>query len=421
MGAPQVTEAAPGQSGEHSQRPSLQTCPLGHIVPALGHATPGHDPMTGAPQATVEGDGQEETHSHAPAALQRWPGGHSSPRPHAASPGHALGMGAPQATESGLTEGQLGAQRQEPAVQTRPPVQRVPVPAQAAPVQPVRMGSPHATASAGGQVTVHSQRPPTQAWPASHIVPVAHGGCPGQTLGMGEPQATVEGSVPGQRGSHTQRRASGSQRSLVPQPPRHRPPQPSSAPHSAPAGHEGTHTHERVAGSQVSPAREHDPGQRPPQPSSAPQGESGEQSGAHTHMPKTQRSLRPRLQAGEHWQESRQRPLTQTDPSAQVTAAQGFSTQAPSTQYWVAAHTTPSQEVRGKHWRWQAWPSGQGAEQPRTASQSPVPGSQYCPSGHTTPVHGVGKQPATQRPSTQVSRAAQVTPAQGSRTATHWA
>ena len=41
---------------------------------------------------------------------------------------------------------------------------------------------------------------------------------------MGLPQATVEGAVSGQRGSHTQRRASGSQRSLVPQPPRHRPP-----------------------------------------------------------------------------------------------------------------------------------------------------------------------------------------------------
>jgi hypothetical protein len=48
-----------------------------------------------------------------------------------------------------------------------------------------------------------------------------------------------------------------------------------------------------------------------------------------------------------------------------------------------------------------------------------VPGSQNSPSGHTTPVHGVGKHPATQRPSTQVSRAPQVTPAQGSRTATH--
>ena len=421
MGAPQATEAALGQSGEHSQRPPLQTCPLGHMVPALGHATPGHDPTTGAPQATVEGDGQEETHSHAPEALHRWPGGQSSPVPHAASPGHALGMGAPHCTLSGLTDGQLGAQRHEPAVHTRPLGHRVPVPAQAAPVQPVRMGSPQATVSAPGQVTVHSQRPPTQAWPEAHMVPVPHEGWPGQTLGMAVPQATVEGSVPGQRGSHTQRRASGSQRSLVPQPPRQRPPQPSSAPHAEPAGHEGTQVQECVAGSQVSPAPEHEPGQRPPQPSSAPQGASGEQSGEHTHMPKTQRSLRPRLHAGEHWHESRQRPLTQTDPSAQVTEAQGLSTQAPATQYCVAAHTTPSHEVRGKHWRWQACPSGHGAEQPRTARQSPLPGSQNCPSGHTTPVHGVGKQPATQRPSMQVSRAPQVTPAQGSRTATHWA
>jgi hypothetical protein len=164
---------------------------------------------------------------------------------------------------------------------------------------------------------------------------------------MAAPQATVPGSVPGHRGSHTQRRASGSQRSVGPQPPRQRPPQPSSAPHCAPAGHDGTHTQLRVVGSQVSPALAHEPGQRPPQPSSAPQGASGEQSGAQTHIPKTQRSLRPRLHAGEHWHESRQRPLTQTEPSAQVTAAQGLSTQAPSTQYCVAAHTTPSHEVRG--------------------------------------------------------------------------
>lgn len=238
---------------------------------------------------------------------------------------------------------------------------------------------------------------------------------------MGAPQATVEGSVPGQRGSHTQRRSSGSQRSVSPQPPRQRPPQPSSAPQAAVAGQEGTHVQVLVAGSHDSPAREHEPGQRPPQPSSAPQGASGEQSGAHTQAPKTQRSLRPRLHGGEHWQESRQRPLTQTEPSAQVTAAQGLSRQAPSTQYCVAAQTTPSQAVRGKHWRWQAWPSGQGAEQRRRAVHSPLPGSQNCPPGQTTPTHGVGKQPGTQRPSMQVSRAAQATPAQGSRTATHWA
>ena len=59
--------------------------------------------------------------------------------------------------------------------------------------------------------------------------------------------------------------------------------------------------------------------------------------------------------------------------------------------------------------------------QGRTGTQAPVPGSQYWPSAHTTPVQGVGKQPATQRPSTQVSWAAQATPAQGSRTSTHWA
>ena len=161
------------------------------------------------------------------------------------------------------------------------------------------------------------------------------------------PHAMVAGSVPGQRGSQRHRRAAGSQRSLVPQPPLQRPPQPSSAPQAAPAGHDGTHTQACVAGSHASPAREHDPGQRPPQPSSAPQGASGEQSGEHTHRPKMQRSLRPRLQAGAHWHESRQVPLTQTDPAAQVTVAHGLSMQVPSTQYCVAAHTTPSHDVRG--------------------------------------------------------------------------
>ncbi len=62
------------------------------------------------------------------------------PDPHAGSPGHALAMGAPHVTESGLTLGQLGAQRHTPAVQTVPAAQRVPVPAQSEPVQPVRMG-----------------------------------------------------------------------------------------------------------------------------------------------------------------------------------------------------------------------------------------------------------------------------------------
>ncbi len=164
---------------------------------------------------------------------------------------------------------------------------------------------------------------------------------------MASPHATVEGLVSGQRGSQTQARAAGSQRSLVPQPPSHRPPQPLSDPHAAPAGHDGTHSHMRVVGLHVSPAREHEPGQRPPQPSSAPQGASGEQSGVHTHIPKTQRSLRPRLHAGSHWHESRQRPLTHTEPSAQVTLAQGLSTQRPSTQYWPVAQVTPSQAVRG--------------------------------------------------------------------------
>ena len=71
MGAPHATEAAPGQSGAHSQRVPLHAWPPGHIVPALGQATPGHDPTTGAPHATVACDGHDETHSHAPAALQR--------------------------------------------------------------------------------------------------------------------------------------------------------------------------------------------------------------------------------------------------------------------------------------------------------------------------------------------------------------
>jgi hypothetical protein len=49
----------------------------------------------------------------------------------------------------------------------------------------------------------------------------------------------------------------------------------------------------------------------------------------------------------------------------------------------------------------------------------PLPGSQNCPSGHTTPAHGTGKQPATQRPSMQLWPRSQRTLAQGSRNGTH--
>jgi hypothetical protein len=48
----------------------------------------------------------------------------------------------------------------------------------------------------------------------------------------------------------------------------------------------------------------------------------------------------------------------------------------------------------------------------------PLPGSQNCPSGHTTPAHGTGKQPATQRPSMQLWPRSQRTLAQGSRRGT---
>ena len=60
-------------------------------------------------------------------------------------------------------------------------------------------------------------------------------------------------------------------------------------------------------------------------------------------MPKTHRSREPRVQGGVQPQVSVQRPLTQTDPVAQVTPAQGLASQRPSTQYCESVHTTPSQ------------------------------------------------------------------------------
>jgi hypothetical protein len=45
--------------------------------------------------------------------------------------------------------------------------------------------------------------------------------------------------------------------------------------------------------------------------------------------------------------------------------------------------------------------------QPSIARQ--VPPEQYWPSGHWTPAHGTRKQPATQRPSTHVCPASQLT------------
>jgi hypothetical protein len=48
----------------------------------------------------------------------------------------------------------------------------------------------------------------------------------------------------------------------------------------------------------------------------------------------------------------------------------------------------------------------------------PLPPSQNCPEAQETPLHGAGKQPATQLPSMQVWSLAQVFPAQRSVTGT---
>lgn len=264
---------------------------------------------------------------------------------------------------------------------------------------------------------MQAQRPvvASQRSPLAHRAPVPHEGPPGHALGTSAPQAvsrTVAGS--GHRGMHTQRRASGSQRSPAPQPWSQRPPQPSSAPHAAVDGQLGVQVHRPVVTSQVCRGSAQVPGHRPPQPSSAPQAASGAQRGVHSHRPNTQRSLAPRAHGGSHAQVATQRPFTHTEPAAQVTAAQGFCTQRPSTQNSESAQVTPSQRVRGAQPTWQTVPVGQGAEQRATRAQRPVALSQNSPAGQRTPLQGAGKHPAMQRPLKQVSCAAQRTPSQGS-------
>ncbi len=83
---------------------------------------------------------------------------------------------------------------------------------------------------------MHSHRPAVHAKPDGQRVPVPHEGPPSHTLGTGAPQSTPAAAVAaGHRGAHSQSRVSTLQRSPAPQPPEHRPPQPSSAPHIASA------------------------------------------------------------------------------------------------------------------------------------------------------------------------------------------
>ncbi len=175
-----------------------------------------------------------------------------------------------------------------------------------------------------------------------------------------------------------------------------------------------------ATGSQVCRGSAQVPMQRPPQPSSAPQAASAGQRGSQTQRPKTQRSLAPRAHGVAQPQVSMQAPFEQICPSGQRTPAQGLATHIPRTHTSPMAQETPSQGDGAKQLTWQAKPSGLGAEQRWRPSQRPEEREQYSPSGHTMPAQGAGKQPATQRPSRQVSLVLQRTPPQGSRTGTHW-
>ncbi len=391
-------------------------------MPVPGHVWPGQLLGITAPHVTVVADGQLRMHSQRrSAALQRCPDGHWVPTPQTGPPGQLLGMSVPHATVPGVVGGHEGTHSQRPmALQRSPGLQRVPTPGHDAPEQALRTGCPQSTVLTGGHIGMHSQTPATQRLPEAQRVPVPQEGPPAQTLGTGAPQSTPSAAeAGGQRGAHSQRRASVLHCSPGPQPVLQRPPQPSSEPQGASAAQCGVHEQVPATGSQVCRGSAQVPMQRPPQPSSAPQAASAGQRGSHTQRPKTQRSFAPRLQGVAQPQVSMQVPFEQIWPSGQRTPAQGLATHIPRTHTSPIAQVTPSQGEGAKHETWQAKPSGHGAAQRWRASHRPDEREQYSPSAHTTPAHGAGKQPATQRPSRQVSLLLQRTPPQGSRTGTH--
>ena len=90
-----------GQLGGHTQRRIAvsQMSPVAHITPTPGQVWPGHELVTGAPQAMPLGSAQRGTHSHMRVVLlQRVPPPQRVPAPHAGPPGQRFGIATPQST-----------------------------------------------------------------------------------------------------------------------------------------------------------------------------------------------------------------------------------------------------------------------------------------------------------------------------------
>ena len=448
------------------------------VSPVLQPPTHWPPQPSDTPQRTPAG--QRGTHTHVRVRTsQPWPSGHARPNPQDGPPGQGLGTAVPHATEFRSTV-QAVAHWQWPATQAVPAAQTVPqVPQLAFSVRVSTQRAPQSVNDAGHEQRPSTQVVPTGQWPlqspqwllsvrvstqsvpqaerptgqlvvasmsaggpascegqspthtqikrsgshncpAGHIVPLPQTGPSGQMLGIGTPQkvpAKLAGG--GQRGTHTQRPSVGSHSSPAAQPSSHRPPQPSSWPQEVSLSHRGTQWQEKSTGSQVALGCAQGPRQWPPQPSSLPQGVVGVQVGSQTQWPSRHRSRGERLHGVSQAQVSTHAPSMQSEPEPHGRLAQGLGTHAPLAQVWSLGHVTLSQAVRGRQATWQVNPSLQRPGHGVMGAQVPVRSSQNCRSGHCTPVHGDGKQPAMQRPPKQVCPAVQVTPAHGSRTGTH--
>jgi hypothetical protein len=301
-------------------------------------------------------------------------------------------------------------------VQLVPVAQREPTPVQLRHTRPSvsvtsEIASPQATVVGAGHAGQHA--------PSRHVAPVSQrvprpgqGSPPAHVSGMAAPQATS--LAPRQTPRHSQTPPT----QLWPRPhaPSQRPPQPSGAPHAAPASQEGTHSQSPVSGLHSSPGSLQGPMQKPPQPSGAPHAASAGQLRTHVHVPPMQRS--GAVHSGSHPQVAMQRPLLQTSPLAQVTPAHGFTMHAPARQNCPSGQVTPSHADRGVQVKWHAAPSPHRASQGEISAQRPRAGSQNWPDGQLTPSHATGRQPGKQSPSMQVSSAPHTTPRQGSTVAT---
>jgi hypothetical protein len=165
---------------------------------------------------------------------------------------------------------------------------------------------------------------------------------------------------------------------------------PQSMPSAVPAGgHCGSHSQTRAAVSHRWPAP-HPPAQRPPQPSSEPQGEAAVHRGVQAQEP-VARSQRCRGSLHAPGQRPPQPSSAPHDPSG---SQRGVHTQAPKTQRSLAPRT-------------------QGVGQLQVPRQAPL--MHVSPTPQRTLAQGL----TTQRPSTQNSVSAHVTPSHGEG-GTHW-